>query len=57
MVEGITYQQALQFAHSWGALYFVLMFAVACAYAYWPANQKTFKDAASMALDKDDGAP
>ncbi len=57
MVEGITYEQALAFAHSWGALYFVLMFAVVCVYAFWPSNQAGFKDAASIPLHDDDTAP
>ncbi len=54
MVEGVTYEQALAFAHSWGAVYFMAMFLVACAYAFWPANRKTFDSAASMPLHEDD---
>jgi cytochrome c oxidase cbb3-type subunit 4 len=57
MLEGITYEQALVFAHSWGAVYFILMFVAACAYALWPSNQAAFRDAASMPLRDDDGAP
>jgi cytochrome c oxidase cbb3-type subunit 4 len=57
MIEGVTYQQAVAFAHSWGAVYFLLMFIVACAYAFWPSNKKKFQEAANLPLHDDDLPP
>jgi len=54
MIGNISYQDALAFAQSWGAIYFVLMFAVAFAYALWPSNAKRFPDAATSLLREDD---
>lgn len=54
MVEGVTFEQALAFAHSWGAVYFMAMFLVVCVYAFWPSNRKKFDEAASMPLREDD---
>ena len=33
-----SYQDAQAFALSWGGVYFLIMFAVALAYAMWPSN-------------------
>jgi cytochrome c oxidase cbb3-type subunit 4 len=55
MIEGITYEQTLRFAQSWGAVYFVIMFAVAFAYAWWPGNRETFRNAATSLFREDDG--
>jgi len=56
MIGNISFEDAERFAQSWGALYFVLMFVVAFAYALWPSNGKRFRDAANSILN-DDGAP
>ena len=53
-MEGLTYDQVLAFAQSWGAVYFLIMFAVAFAYALWPSNKKGFQEASQIPL-KDDG--
>jgi cytochrome c oxidase cbb3-type subunit 4 len=55
-MEGLTYEQVAGFAHSWGVVYFLAMFAAVCAYAFWPSNKKTFGQAASIPLHDDDEA-
>jgi cytochrome c oxidase cbb3-type subunit 4 len=54
MIGNVSYQDAVTFAQSWGAVYFVLMFVVAFAYALWPSNAKRFRDAASSLFREDD---
>jgi cytochrome c oxidase cbb3-type subunit 4 len=54
-VERWAYEDVLAFAQSWGAVYFIAMFAVALAYALWPSNKKRFQEAARIPLE-DDGA-
>jgi len=54
MIGNISFDEALTFAQSWGAVYFMLMFAVAFAYAFWPSNSKRFRDAANSVLHEDD---
>ena len=38
-MERWAFEDVLAFAQSWGAVYFVIMFAVAVIYALWPANR------------------
>ncbi len=45
------YNMLSAFAQTWGLGFFVCMFAVAVAYAFWPANQATFNNAARAPLD------
>ena len=48
------YALLANFAQTWGFGLFVLMFLVALAYALWPGNRDTFRDAAHSPLsDKD----
>jgi cytochrome c oxidase cbb3-type subunit 4 len=54
VIGNISYEDALTFAQSWGAVYFLLMFAVAFAYALWPSNAERFRDAASSLFREDD---
>ena len=42
------------FAQSWGLLYFVLLFAGVCTYAFWPRNKAKFDRAARIPLNEDD---
>ena len=49
-MERWAYEDVLTFAQSWGAVYFILMFVVAFAYAYWPRNQAGFRRAAHIPL-------
>jgi len=48
------YETAANFAQSWGLVYFVLLFVVVFAYAYWPRNKSTFDRAANMPFNEDD---
>lgn len=51
-MERWAYEDVLAFAQSWGAVYFIVMFAVAFAYALWPSNQAGFRKAARMPLEE-----
>ena len=53
-MERWAYEDVLAFAQSWGAVYFTLMFAVAFAYAWWPANRPRFDQAAQIPLKDED---
>ena len=53
-MERWAYEDVLAFAQSWGAVYFVLMFLVALAYAYWPKNRARFNQAAAIPLRDED---
>lgn len=53
-MERWAYEDVLAFAQSWGAVYFIIMFAVAFAYAFWPKNQATFRRAAHIPLEDGD---
>ena len=48
-----SYQAAAEFAQSWGLAYFVVIFAVALAYALWPSKKQQFDEAARMPLRED----
>jgi cytochrome c oxidase cbb3-type subunit 4 len=49
----LSYESLRNFAAVWGSLYFALMFAVAIAYALWPANKERFEDAARIPSRED----
>ena len=54
-MERWTFDQVQEFVHSWGVVYFTVMFLIALAYAYWPKNKKRFNDAAQIPLkDEED---
>lgn len=53
-MQGYTYEQVLSFAQSWGAIYFVVLFVVVCAYALWPSNKKKFDEAAHIPLEDEE---
>ena len=50
----ISYQEVLEYSRSWDAVYFLVLFAVACTYALWPSNAKKFHDAAEIPLHDDE---
>lgn len=51
----MTYEQATQFAQTWGLVLLATCFAIALFYALWPGNKKKFEQAARSPLDdKDD---
>ncbi|HWA88792.1 MAG TPA: cbb3-type cytochrome c oxidase subunit 3 [Rhizomicrobium sp.] len=53
-MERWAYEDVLAFAQSWGAVYFIVMFAVAFVYALWPANRVRFAKAAHIPLEDED---
>jgi cytochrome c oxidase cbb3-type subunit 4 len=55
-MEPWAYEDVLAFAQSWGAVYFLAMFAAAFLYAFWPKNQAIFRAAARMPLDEGEDA-
>jgi cytochrome c oxidase cbb3-type subunit 4 len=54
-LERWAYEDVLAFAQSWGAVYFIAMFAVALAYALWPSNRKGFEAASRIPLEDEAG--
>jgi cytochrome c oxidase cbb3-type subunit 4 len=54
MMERWAYEDVLAFAQSWGAVYFILMFLVAFAWAWWPKNRARFDHAAHIPLKDQD---
>jgi cytochrome c oxidase cbb3-type subunit IV len=52
-MERWAYEDVLAFAQSWGAVYFIAMFAVAFIYAMWPSNKSRFRKAAHIPLEDD----
>ena len=53
-MERWAYEDVLAFAQSWGAVYFIIMFAVAFGYALWPRNKAGFQRAARIPLEDGD---
>ncbi|MBP6010594.1 MAG: cbb3-type cytochrome c oxidase subunit 3 [Alphaproteobacteria bacterium] len=51
----MSYEEVSTFARSWGTVYLIILFLVACGYALWPRNKATFDAAARMPLEKDNG--
>jgi cytochrome c oxidase cbb3-type subunit IV len=47
----MSYDQATQFAQTWGVVMLVAGFAVACVYALWPSNKDKFDRAARAPLN------
>ena len=56
-MERWAYEDVLAFAQSWGAVYFMIMFAVAIAYALWPSNRARFRQAAQIPFRGEEDAP
>jgi cytochrome c oxidase cbb3-type subunit IV len=48
-----TYKFLAEFAQSWGLIYFVGVFLLVVAYAFWPSQKQKFEDAARMPLRED----
>jgi len=53
-MERWAHEDVLTFAQSWGAVYFTLLFVIAFAYAWWPANRPRFDQAAQIPLKDED---
>ena len=52
----MSYQDASEFARSWGLVFLMLMFLGAVAYALWPSNKARFDHAARLPLDEEEDA-
>ncbi len=50
----MTYETVAKVVQQGGTLYFVLLFAAAVAYAFWPRNREKFEKAARAALDAEE---
>jgi cytochrome c oxidase cbb3-type subunit 4 len=48
-----TYKALAEFAQTWGLIYFVGVFLIVVAYAFWPSRRRRFEDAARMPLRED----
>jgi cytochrome c oxidase cbb3-type subunit 4 len=52
----MTYEDWSHFAQTWGTVYFVVIFAAALGYAFWPRNGADFRRAARLPIsEKEDG--
>ena len=50
----MTYDQVAQLVTQGGSVYFALLFAGVCVYAFWPNNKDKFAKAARAALDAEE---
>lgn len=50
----MSYEQATQFAQTWGLALLVVLFAGVLIYALWPGNRDKFKRAAHTPLKAED---
>jgi cytochrome c oxidase cbb3-type subunit 4 len=48
-----TYKAVVEFAQTWGLVYFVVIFVLVLLYALWPSRQKKFDEAARIPLRED----
>lgn len=53
-MERWTFDQVQEFVHSWGLVYFTVMFVIVLVYAYWPRNRARFDEAANIPLKEED---
>ena len=53
-MERWSFDQVQEFVHSWGLVYFTVMFVIALVYAYWPRNKARFNEAAHIPLKDED---
>ncbi|PHR62473.1 MAG: CcoQ/FixQ family Cbb3-type cytochrome c oxidase assembly chaperone [Robiginitomaculum sp.] len=49
----MNYEAMAHFAQTWGMIYFILIFAGAVAYIFWPSNRKKFDDAANSPFNEE----
>ncbi|MEQ8432918.1 MAG: cbb3-type cytochrome c oxidase subunit 3 [Oceanicaulis sp.] len=48
------YDPLSNFAQTWGMIIFIVLFAAAAVYAFWPKNQDKFDEAARIPLEDAD---
>lgn len=49
----MTYEAVAGFAQTWGLFYFIGIFLVVVAYAFWPRNKAKFDEAARIPLEEE----
>lgn len=49
----MTYEQVASVSQVAALLFFIALFVVVLAYAFWPGNKKRFDDAAKLPLEDD----
>ena len=49
----MTYETLSKIVQQGETVYFSLLFAMVCVYAFWPRNKETFDRAARLPLDED----
>ena len=50
----MTYETVAKFVQQGGTIYFLAMFALASAYAFWPKKREEFEKAARAPLDAEE---
>ena len=50
----MTYEAVSMFVQQGGTIYFSLLFAAVCVYAFWPKNKAKFEKASRAALETED---
>jgi cytochrome c oxidase cbb3-type subunit IV len=53
MTMSETYKTLAEFAQTWGLLYFLVLFLLVIAYAFWPTRRQQFDAAARVPLRED----
>ena len=48
-----TYEQVTNLVHTWGTVYFFILFAIVLVYALRPSSRKSFDEAANIPLKED----
>jgi cytochrome c oxidase cbb3-type subunit 4 len=51
--QSVALGSATNYTEAGGTVYFSLLFAMVCVYAFWPRNKETFDRAARLPLDED----
>jgi cytochrome c oxidase cbb3-type subunit 4 len=50
----MTYETVAKLVQQGGTIYFLVMFVIAAAYAFWPKKREEFEKAARAALDAEE---
>ncbi len=50
----MTYETVSRLVQQGGVVYFAILFAAVCVYAFWPKNKATFDKAARAPLDAEE---
>ncbi|HET9161799.1 MAG TPA: cbb3-type cytochrome c oxidase subunit 3 [Caulobacteraceae bacterium] len=52
-MSALSYEAVARFAQQGGAVYFVILFVIGAAYAFWPKNKEKFDRAARAPLNEE----